>query len=437
MRKLGVLVIKELKGLITRQVFISLFIVVFVFIFLGNSMRSMFGEIEKENIPSVPAIPQEALASTSDFVSFLADNNIAAFTEDRFSAIDIGSAVNKNNPVVLVFPKGFIENLFSSSSSLRIKVYAYLEAGGGIIGISKISATADKIKRELEEKLRAIIKTKSSKEDSILDMYLNPVTTEEHIVRHTKSARISFSAIIPYIINQTIMLAFLLFIATLTGAQFVAASIAAEKESKTLEVLLTLPIPRHQIVLAKMLAAGILSVIFVAIYFAGFWFYMQSITMPDSQKISSEAVNMMLAVKQLGIELPIWSNIMRIAAFLLSLLNALGIALILGLFAEDTKNVQVVITPIILVLLALYIITIMTNFASLPLVLRIILLFFPFTHAFLSTPLLIDSQYLSVAGGLLYQTIFFAVVVFLAIIIFNSDKVFTIKLGKKKNRKTA
>lgn len=431
MNKLGVLLTKEIKNLLTRQVLVSVIMVMVIFFAIGKAVGSSFSD-ESGSLPELPAVPDYALSDTDSFVDFLKQSGFPAFGEDEFSSLSLSSVVNEASPVAVVFYDNFIED-FSSGKKPVLKIYTYLNSGGGVTGLTKIEISSSRIEKNLTDNLRAAIAaTYDSDDKDIFELYRYPVEKEEHVVKGDREVKLSLSQVAPYVINQTVMLAFLLFIATLTGAQLVATSVATEKESKTLETLLSLPVKRYQIVLAKMLAAAIVSVLLVVFYFAGFSFYMQSITSVQQTAGTSQGLDTMLALKMLGLELPIWSNALRVTSYILSLLNALGIALILGLFAEDTKSVQLVITPIMLVLLSLYLITILTSFSGLPIVLRLILLLFPFTHSFISTPLLIDGNFGQVAGGIIYQAIFLIIMALIAVKIFESDKILTLKLGKKK-----
>jgi len=53
----------------------------------------------------------------------------------------------------------------------------------------------------------------------------------------------------------------------------VAVAVATEKENKTLETLLSMPIKRSYIASSKMIAGGIVSLLMALIYIVGFNFY--------------------------------------------------------------------------------------------------------------------------------------------------------------------
>ena len=62
------------------------------------------------------------------------------------------------------------------------------------------------------------------------------------------------------------------------SSQMVITTVAMEKQNKTLETLLTVPIKRTSIVTTKMLAAGIVGLASAVIYMFGFKSYMGGIT---------------------------------------------------------------------------------------------------------------------------------------------------------------
>ena len=75
----------------------------------------------------------------------------------------------------------------------------------------------------------------------------------------------------------------ILMIVTVSVMQMSATSMAVENEEKTLETLLTFPISRTQILLAKLLGSFAVSVIGSALNVAGFIAYMQIMSSPGTQ----------------------------------------------------------------------------------------------------------------------------------------------------------
>ena len=84
----------------------------------------------------------------------------------------------------------------------------------------------------------------------------------------------SAAAISGFVYSQSIFVPIILMMIIIYSSQMVISAIAMEKQNKTLETLLTVPIPRTSIVTAKMLAAGIVGLLSAVIYMIGMKSYM-------------------------------------------------------------------------------------------------------------------------------------------------------------------
>jgi ABC-2 type transport system permease protein len=69
--------------------------------------------------------------------------------------------------------------------------------------------------------------------------------------------------------SQSLFVPIIIFMLMIMGIQMIITSIVSEKENKTLETLLSCPINRVSIVTTKILAAGILSLVFAIVYMIG------------------------------------------------------------------------------------------------------------------------------------------------------------------------
>ncbi|ADN02626.1 ABC transporter permease [Spirochaeta thermophila] len=438
MRKFAILLKKEIQGLITPQVILSVVIMVIVFVMLGGILKDQFAKMSEEaHDLRLAQLPSRPITTTGGLIAYLNEQGIPAFEEDDFSPRIFENP--EAPPRVLVFPSDFVEHLLSpEGESPEITLYLSLRNTAGILQITRL-VPPESFRTFLMEALRSVILTGGGGEQSpLLERYLEPARLREKVVYNGRIAAVSPDVLIGYLINQNTILVLLLFMVSLFGAQFVATSIATEKESKTLETLLSLPVPRSYIAISKMAAAGIMALLMVVIYLAGFTYYLDSFqglqTSASAAQGSPDALSVTLALQHLGLVLPPWDELLRGLSYLLSLLNVLGIALILGLFAEDIRGVQVVVTPIMLVLLALYLLTLFLDVLSLPLLARLALYLFPFTHAFISTSLLLADDYLAVGLGLGYQTLTFVLIFLLTLRIFHTDRVLTLKLPRLKRR---
>jgi len=239
----------------------------------------------------------------------------------------------------------------------------------------------------------------------------------------------SASAIAGYVSSQTLFIPVILMMIIIYSSQMVISAIAMEKQNKTLETLLTVPISRTSIVTAKMLASGLVGLISAAIYMLGYRSFIGGISGGAAVGAGVRQI-----VDKLGLSLSGNGLLVLGASLFLAILCALALATILGVLAEDFRSAQSLIMPVVLMVMIPYFISLFADIKSLALPVKIILLAIPFSHSFLAVQNMFLGDWNSVLFGMLYMVLFFTVLVVLAGRIFSSDKVLTMKLrwGKKK-----
>ena len=141
------------------------------------------------------------------------------------------------------------------------------------------------------------------------------------------------------------------------------------------------------------------------------------------------------SLRNLGLSLSLGQYVLIGIQMFLSILIALSVALILGVLAKDAKSAQTLLMPINFSAMVPYFLSLMTDIGSLPMALRAIVYVIPFSHTFTATENVMFSNTAVYIGGLIYQLIFLAVCMKIALSIFMSDKIFTMSLGGKKEGK--
>jgi ABC-2 type transport system permease protein len=107
----------------------------------------------------------------------------------------------------------------------------------------------------------------------------------------------------------------------------------------------------------------------------------------------------------------------------------LAISIILGALVNDSKSAQTMLLPIMMMVMVPWLVTLFTDVNSLPTAAKLIVWAIPFTHTFTAMPNLMFGNYTAFWGGLAYQIVFFAIVMFFALKLFKSDKILTISLN--------
>ena len=113
----------------------------------------------------------------------------------------------------------------------------------------------------------------------------------------------------------------------------------------------------------------------------------------------------------------------------MTIMQALSISIILGSLANDAKTSQTVVLPIMLLAMVPYAISMVSDVNSLPTAVRTVVYAIPFTHTFTAMGNLMFGNTGIFFAGLLYQILIFAICIFFALKLFNSDKILTMSLN--------
>ncbi len=269
-----------------------------------------------------------------------------------------------------------------------------------------------------------------------------PVVVVEHVVVGSRSAATPVASVMAFVSQQTTFIPIVLFIVIVFAAQMIATAIATEKENKTLETLLSYPVSRASIVTSKMVAAGLVALLSAGAYMIGLRQYMGGIetglggdmggTAAARAQAATEA-----AMSALGLTFSPGDYVLLGLTLFAGILVALAIAIISGAFAESVKSVQAMLTPLMVLLLVPYFLSLFLDLNDLPQAVRLLVMAIPFTYPFITGPALFLGNYGIVWFGIFYQLAWFAVFVAIAARIFSTDRVLTMKLNIGKRRGSA
>lgn len=170
-----------------------------------------------------------------------------------------------NYTFAVIIPKGFSENV-TKLMPAAVKVEA------AVRGISMTSMAATSIISGFAQALNAYIRAYIAALKGINPKFVtSPIVPDLAIL--FKGVEISPSALSVLVTSAMLMgIAPLIVVSTALGVA--SSSMAVENEEKTLEILLTLPIPRFKIVLSKLLGTLVLVVLATISYMGGFMIYM-------------------------------------------------------------------------------------------------------------------------------------------------------------------
>jgi len=424
MYKFFVLVKKEIQELLTPQMLVPLVVVVLVFIFIG---RVISGQTAKIAAPQPVAVMDlDNSATSQSMIQIFDKSNLMV---DSYPTQDVNQVIaqaeQKGEKVVVVIPAGF-ENGLKAQTQQKIEVHTIFQ---------NFSVFGSRASQSLAGALAAV-------NEGLSNQYLSkalpgvnpinikqPVVSDDYTIVGERQAHVSPAAVSGFITSQTTFIPIILFLVIVFASQLIATSIASEKENKTLETLLSCPVNRKLIIASKLVGAGLVALLTAAVYLVGMRYYLAGLTGASSGAVDTAS---QAAIAQLGLTFNAGDYILLGLSLFFGILVALAIAIILGSFAQDTKSAQGVVSPLMVLVLVPYFLTLFLDISTLSPGLKVLVYAIPFSHPFLAAPNILLHQTQNVWYGIAYMAALFLVFVYLASKIFVSDRILTMRLSFKK-----
>lgn len=422
---------KELSELLNKQMLIGLLVSFILIVMLGFIMTSTVSDaIETDG--EIHIIDLDNTDFTGQITEKLesAGYTVKIITENQPYEV-ILSEQNWNEAAVL--PDGMTEKLFQQNQPCEVGSITALKTTSTMSLAFYENTSADYVNTAISELLTEIYLTDE------LAFLENPVTTIPYTVANGKTVQASSAVLITSLAMFDQLMPLVLFLLIVLTAQTIITAIAAEKTDKTLETLLSSPVPRSVIIGAKMLAALIVALIYAAVYGIGFFISLLSNVEDTAETVDiAEAFTNMIATQDainlLGLQIPFYGWIGVIVQLLMTIGIALTASMILGGLVEDAKGSQTASLPIMICTMFPYILSMISDIRNMDMPVRILLYCIPFTHTFIATSCLRFHQNSLFWGGMIYQIVFLVIIAFAALKLYQSDILFTHNLNKKRKK---
>jgi len=409
---IGNIIKKEFKELFVLSTILPIVVIAVVFGLVGQTIGNI-GETMEEK-PVIGIVDMD----DGDF----SDTAMSVLTE-RAEVIYNGSdaeegleEVRKENGVaLLVIPENFSQSIYANHPG-EIEIYWIMKGAGMMDSISS-GAVEGLIQSVNQEISRELIQ-----QDSSIDPGLVLAPTQRVETTFFKGKEIeglSSSQLGNMLSSQSIAIPLVVMMLIIIAGASVISSMGMEKENKTLETLLTLPVRRSHIVIGKIVGSALVGMIMAAIYMIGFSRYMSSFQISD--------INLADFGLALGMQDYLLIGISSFAA----LLAGLSLCIVLGTFAKNYRSAQTLVFPITALAMISMFITMFKDFDTIPAVLRILVFAIPFSHPMMAIRALMLDNYSLVIGGIAYTAVFTVIMIGVAVRIFNSDRLLTGSIQKK------
>ena len=438
------LVKKELKELLTPSSLLSVVVVTILFIAMGSFMGGETKDIT--SLQKVGYVDLSADAGTDyaqigiDYLKAYYDANehpaseyvleftiTAEYGTDAFNSAVYDAMVGNDVDTILVIMPDFNQNLndaemkrgqisvFWNQSSLG--VFSAISSATSEIAISLIGTA---ISDDILENKYGLTPEQSA-------VALTPCVSPSHatFLKGTIHENVSPDQIYAAMSQQTMFVPIIIMLIIVMIGSIVISSMGNEKENKTLETLLTLPVNRTTIVAGKLIGSTIAGLVMGIMYMIGMYFYINGMSVGDASGVSIES---------LGLSLSVFDWIIVTAFMFLAIICALGVCMILGALAKNYKAAQTYIMPISILAVIPMFVTMFSSIDSLPMIAQWGLFAIPFTHPMVIMQNLMFGNTAWIIGGAVYLVIFTMITFYVTVRLYNSDVLIT-GLSQKDKKK--
>ena len=332
--------------------------------------------------------------------------------------VDQGLLYKNNSTMLMLVPQGFSENLTRHVSgeyniTARVTMYGVFNAGGGIFsGIGGASAIG------LVEGFNRLVAPNLV------------VASQSSIIKGEIQEGVDSSILGSLLLTQSIALPITIMIMLTYAMQIAATSVAMEKEEKTLETLLTMPVDRFSILMGKVSSTVIVAGVAAVTVLVGYNYMLGSMTAGIAGSIGS-GVNLV----ELGLVPSMSGYLLLGISLFFTLLSALALAVVMSAFSENVRGAQALVGYVYPLIFLPSIALMYLDIQSLPLVLQGVFYAIPYSHPIIASKAVVTGDYLTVILGIVYVLAFTVVIMYVASRLFATEKILTAKLRLSKDNK--
>ncbi len=409
------LIRKEVKELLTKSSLLFFVAMALMFVFMGQMLSSSF---EGATIKPVVSI----VDNDNNHHSQVLISGIEASADIIYTGTSKDSALaalkTQKGVAAIVIPAGFSSSI-DSSNKPEIEII-WLMKGSGLVDSLPVVPVEAAVRSGMQAISASMVAQNTNLDPEII---LSPASLHYTTIYEGRTIEgISPQVVSGLLSQETMFVPIVIMMLIVMGSSSVISSMGLEKENRTLETLLTLPVRRSHIILSKIIGSAIVGIIMGAIYMAGFVSYFGS--------ISDQAGSL----SDFGFSLNAADYLLIALSLFTALLTALCASIILGTFASNYRSAQTLTYPLIGLAMLAMLVTMMLDFRTLPVALQILVFVIPFSHPMIAMKELLVGNYLLVLGGIAYCMALTGVLVAIATKIFTTDRVV---LGMSFKRKQA
>lgn len=416
MSSLSKIIRKEVKELLTPATLVPIIIIAVLF----GSLGGVFGGIEETmtEAPKVAVINQDPGMMSGVAVAVINQSAEIVYqgqdVQDALNALDDAGGVS-----LLIIPSNFTSNIMGDKVGTIEAIW--LMKGAGIMD-SLPGASVEGVLMNVDQAISIVLIQNNLTANASL--ILNPTQlTESTVFKGKTMGGVSPITISSMMSSQSFVMPLIVLMVIIYAGSIVISSMGTEKENKTLETLLTMPVSRTSIVFGKLVGAAIVGLLMAVIYMLGMSYYFSSL-------MGSATIDL----EQYGMTLGILDYVLVGISLFAALVFALALCMILGIFTKNYKAAQTMTLPVTFLAMIPMFVTMFTDFDTLPLVAKAVVFAIPFSHPMIAMRALMFDDYVLVLSGIAYSSMMALLVMFIAVTLFKKDILLTGKVASSDSK---
>jgi ABC-2 type transport system permease protein len=325
-----------------------------------------------------------------------------------------------NITTLVVIPSGFSQNLTLGFRG-ELEIYSVIKS----ISLSEgAKASVANAPIGAYENLLVYQAIKQAIPDRSPETVLDPIALHSFVIFKGRLVEAPPGVLTGLFMSQSFAFPMVIMLLLISAMQMAATSVAIEKEEKTLETLLTLPVSRLSILAGKLGGSVVVAAAGAIAALIGVNYYTSSIF----RSVAMESLDM----EALGFALSPTAYVLLGVTMFVTIISALALAICLSVFSENVRSAQAVVSFTIIPVVVPSLILMFADIEILPFAVQAIMYILPYTHSIIASKAAFMGDYFIMLRSIAYISLFTIVILYIAAKIFTTEKIVTARISFKK-----
>ncbi|MEM0443446.1 MAG: ABC transporter permease [Candidatus Caldarchaeum sp.] len=317
----------------------------------------------------------------------------------------------------IVVGQGFTQSLIDGKRAVA-ELYVLITSAS-LSEVQRVSSIESQVSKAIE----VVGETIAAESNVPVQLYKKPISLAGGLIyRDRLMTAQEVQTMFQQYLSTTLFVPIVLLIVVATSGTVAATSVGLEKEAKTLEMLLTLPISRMSILAAKLMGSILVALLGTVSMMAGLYFYFSRIALAPGNGV--------------GIQLSSLSFVFFGIVLFVAMTATLGIGILAGVLAGDVRGGQQLASLMQMpLILPPFLALILADISSIPQPFSTLLLLNPYTHIIIALQHVYQEAYASALVHVAAMAVFTLAVLMMAAVLFRGERLITMRitLGKRRS----